>query len=164
MTRQALTWGIFVLGIVFLAGGLVFLIAAMLNPARLLIALALLIPGVGLASWAGIRWRRAKQLSPDVMDQRIVSLAAAHGGEITPAQVTSALNVPSSVSLASLTRLEAANQCHQEQRTSMTIFVFPGLRTTKVVRRCAYCGNTYSVREPLHKCPNCGGELEIVKT
>ena len=41
--------------------------------------------------------------------------------------------------------------------------VFPGLKESKVVRRCAYCGNEYTVRKPLHKCPNCGGHLEIVK-
>ena len=50
-----------------------------------------------------------------------------------------------------------------EEREGRTFYLFPGLRERKVVRRCAYCGNEYSVREPLHKCPNCGGTLEIVK-
>jgi hypothetical protein len=42
-------------------------------------------------------------------------------------------------------------------------YAFPGLEETKVVRRCAYCGNEFSVKTPLHKCPNCGGDLELVR-
>lgn len=161
---QGLTLVAFFVGVLFLAGGLIFLCAAVQNLARLPIALALLLIGGALAAWAGLRWRRARQLSPDVLDDRITELAATYDAELTLAQVVSALSVPDDAARAALGRLEANGLCHQEQREGKTVYVFPGLRESKVVRRCSYCGNEYSVREPLHKCPNCGGSLEIVKT
>ena len=62
-----------------------------------------------------------------------------------------------------LARLEADGFCHQERREDRTVYAFPGLKDSRVVRRCVYCGSEYSVREPLHKCSNCGGKLELVK-
>lgn len=151
-------------GVVFLAGGLIFLCASTDNVARLPIALALLVIGAGLAAWAGLRLRRARRLSPGVLDDLVVGLAGRHDAEITLAQVVGELRVPDEAGRAALARLEASGLSYQERREGRTVHVFPGLKESKVVRRCVYCGNEYSVREPLHKCPNCGGRLEIVKT
>lgn len=164
LAGRGLTLALFFIGVLFLAGGLIFLCAAVQNPARWPIALALLLPGGGLAGWAGVRWQRARQLSPNVLDDRITTLADRYDAETTLAQVVSELNVPDEAARAALARLEANGLCHQERREGRTVYVFPGLRESKVVRRCAFCGNEYSVREALHKCPNCGGNLEIVKT
>lgn len=164
LVGQGLTLGVFVVGALCMAGGLIFLCAATQNTARLPIALALLILGGGLAAWAGVHWRRARQLSPDVLDDRITDLADRYDAEITLAQAVSALHAPDEAVRAALSRLEANGLCHQERREDKTVYVFPGLKESKVVRRCTYCGNEYSVREPLHKCPNCGGNLEIVRT
>ena len=163
LAGQGLTVAAFLVGIVFLAGGLIFLCAAVQNVARLPISLALLLIGSGLAAWAGLRWRRARELAPDVLDDRITELAAAHDAELSLAQVISALEVPDDAARAALARLEANGLCQREQREKGTVYVFPGLKERKVVRRCSYCGNEYSVREPLHKCPNCGGSLEITR-
>lgn len=160
---QAVTVIAFLVGAVLMAGGLIFLCAATEQSTRLPIALALLVIGGGLAGWAGFRWRRDRALSPAVLDDRIISLADEHEAEITVAQVVSGLGVPDEAARAALARLQANGLCHQERREGRTYYVFPGLEESKVVRRCAYCGNEYSVREPLHKCPNCGGTLEIVK-
>ena len=154
----------FVLGVLFLAGGLIFLCAAVQNPARWPVAGVLLLIGGGLAAWAGARWRRAGEIAPDVLDDRITGLADRYDAEVTLAQVVSELKVPDDAARAALARLEANGLCHQERREGKAVYVFPGLKDSKVVRRCVYCGNEYSVREPLHKCPNCGGQLEIVKT
>jgi hypothetical protein len=161
---QGLTIAVFVGGAITLAGGLIFLCAATQNPSRLFIALALLVIGGGLAAWAGIRWRRARLLDPDVLDDRITALADRYDAEVTLAQVVSELGVPDEAARAALARLEADGFCRPERREGRTVYVFPGLKESKVARRCTYCGNEYSVREPLHKCPNCGGTLEIVKT
>ncbi|MEJ2208741.1 MAG: hypothetical protein P8129_06865 [Anaerolineae bacterium] len=160
---QAVNIGAFLLGAVMMAGGLIFLCASSDKPSRLPIALAMLVIGGGLAGWAGFRWRQARALSPEVLDDRIVALADRQDAEVTLAEVVSGLAVPDEAARLALARLEANGLCHPEQREGRTIYVFPGLKESKVVRRCAYCGNEYSVREPLHKCPNCGGTLEIVK-
>ena len=161
---QGLTIGAFLLGVLFLAGGLIFLCAAVQNAGRFPLALVLLLIGGGLAAWAGMRWRKARQLSPDVLDDRILDLAAANNAEVGLSQVMGDLDIPDEIARAALARLEAKGLCHQERRESRTVYVFPEKQDSKVVRRCAYCGNEYSVREAVHKCPNCGGKLEIVKT
>jgi hypothetical protein len=161
---RGVTIGAFLLGVLCLAGGLIFLCAAVQNAARFPLALALLLVGAGLAAWAGIRLRKARQLSPDVLDARIIDLAAANDAELSLSRVMGALDAPDEVARAALARLEAQGLCQQEQREGKTVYVFAGLKDSKVVRRCAYCGNQYSVREALHKCPNCGGTLEVVKT
>lgn len=153
----------FVIGVLFLAGGLIFLCAATQKATRFPLALVLLLIGGGLVAWAGMRWRRAKELAPDVLDDRIVALADRYDAEITLAQVVGELNVPDDAARAALARLEGEGLCRPEHREDRRVYVFPGLQEHKVVRRCAYCGSEYSVREPLHKCPNCGGQLEIVR-
>ncbi len=161
---RGLTAAALIGGVLFLAGGLIFLCAAVDNLARMPIALALLVVGAGLAAWAGTRLRRARRLSAGVLDDLIVGLAGRHDAEVTLAQVVDELRVPDEAARAALARLEANGLSYQERREGRTVYVFPGLKESKVVRRCVYCGNEYSVREPLHKCPNCGGRLEIVKT
>ena len=158
------TLAAFLVGVLLLTGGLIFLCAAVQNPARWPIALALLVLGAVLAGWAGLRWRRARQLDPDVLDDRITALARSSDAEVTLAGVVGDLGVPDDAARAALARLEAAGVARQERRGDRDVYVFPGLQESKVVRRCTYCGNTYSVREPLHKCPNCGGTLEVVRT
>lgn len=162
--NQGFTLTAFFAGVLFLTGGLIFLCASVENAVRLPIAFVLLLIGGGLVAWAGLRLRRAQQLSPDTLDDRITNLAAAHDAELTLAQVISALDVPNDAARAALAHLEAEGLCHQERREGRTLYVFPGLEEKKVTRRCSYCGNEYSVREPLNKCPNCGGSLEIEKT
>jgi hypothetical protein len=161
---KGLTLVAFLIGALFLAGGLIFLCAAVQNTARLPLAIVLLLVGGGLAAWAGLRLRRQRSLLPDVLDDRITTLAANSEAEVTLAQVVAELDVPDEAARVALARLEAGGLCQREDRGRRTAYVFPGLRDSKVVRRCAYCGSTYSVREPLHKCPNCGGKLEVAKT
>lgn len=164
LSSQGLTVGAVLLGGMFLAGSLIFLCAAVQNTARLPLAVALLLIGGGLAAWAGVRLRRQRMLAPDALDDRITALAASHEASVTLAQVIGELSVPDQAARSALARLEADGLCHQERHGDKAVYVFPGLKESKVVRRCAYCGNTYSVREPLHKCPNCGGSLEITST
>lgn len=163
LAGQGLTIAIFGVGGVFLAGGLIFLCAAVQNAARFPIALALLVVGGGLAAWAGLRWRRARELAPDIVDGRVIDLATGHDAELTLARIVGELGVPENAARAALARLETKGFCHQEYREGKSVYVFPGLMDSKVVRRCAFCGSEFSVREPLHKCSNCGGTLEIVK-
>ena len=162
--NQKLTLTAFFTGVLFLTGGLIFLCAAVETAIRLPLAIVLLVIGGGLVAWASLRLRRAQQISPDTLDDRITNLAAAHDAELTLAQIISTLDVPNDAARAALAQLETEGLCYQERREARTFYVFPGLKKKKVTRRCSYCGNEYSVREPLHKCPNCGGSLEIVES
>jgi len=164
LAGQGLSIAAFVVGALFLAVGLIFLCAAVQSGARFPIALALLVIGGGIAIWAGARLRKARQLLPDVVDGRIIDLATEYEAELTLAQIVGKLDLPRETARASLARLETNGLCRSEGREGRTVYAFPGLKESKVVRRCVYCGSEYSVREPLHKCSNCGGNLEIVKT
>jgi hypothetical protein len=150
--------------VVFLAVGLLFLCAASRQPTRLFLAIALLVIGGGLAAWSGLTLRRLWELDPEHLSDRITALARAGGqAEVTLSQVVAELNVPDEAALESLALLESREQCYREDREGREFYVFPGLEETKVVRRCAYCGNEFSVKTPLHKCPDCGGELELAR-
>lgn len=149
---------------VSLAGGLLFLCAASRQPTRLFLAIALLAIGGGLAGWSGFTLRRLRELAPEHLSDRITALARAGGhAEVTLSQVVAELRVPDEAAMAALALLEGRGQCHREGREGREFYVFPGLKETKVVRRCAHCGSEFSVKTPLHKCPNCGGELELAR-
>ena len=161
---QVLTVGAALVGGIVLAGGLIFLCAATQDAARIPIAIALLLVGGGLAGWDGVRWRRARRLAPDMLDQRITDLASASEAEVTLSQLVSALDVPEDLARSALARREAQGLCEPETRQKKTVYVFPGLKPSKVARRCPYCGSEFSVKTPLHKCPQCGGNLTVERT
>lgn len=152
-----------IISVVLLAVGLLFLCAAARQPARLFLAIALLVIGGGLSAWSGLTLRRLRELDPEHLSDRITALARAGGhAEVTLSQVVAELNVPDEAVLAALDLLESRGQCHLENREGRGFYIFPRLKLTKVVRRCAYCGTEFSLKTPLHKCPNCGGRLELV--
>jgi hypothetical protein len=144
-----------------LALGLVFLCAAVRQPSKLLISVALLIVGGGLAAWSGLTLRRIRELAADTLDDRITQLARASDAEITLSQVVAELGVPDEAAFAALNLLERRGQCYREHRDEREVYVFPGLKPSKVSRRCPYCGGEFSVKTPVYKCPHCGGDLKL---
>jgi len=163
LAGQGVTLAALIVGVVFLATGLIFLCAAVQIAGYVPVAAALLLIGVVCVTWAAVRLRRARQVSPTVLDQRITDLAAGHDAEVTAAEVMSELDVPEPAARGALARLASGGLARRELREGNEVYVFPGLTESKVIRRCTYCGNEYSVRQPLYKCLNCGGTLELVK-
>jgi predicted Zn-ribbon and HTH transcriptional regulator len=154
----------FVISVVLLAMGLLFLCATTREPGRLPLSLILLVIGGGLAAWSALTWRREQRLEPERLADSIIDLARTSGGaEVSLAQIVAELNVPTEAAQRALGVLERRGECRRERRAGKDLYVFPGLVERKVVRRCAYCGSEFSVKKPLHKCPNCGGELELVR-
>ncbi|NJN66197.1 MAG: hypothetical protein HC884_05535 [Chloroflexaceae bacterium] len=153
-----------VVGALLLVLGLIFLIAAIANPQRLLNALALAVLGVPLIAFGIWVLVREKQLSADTLDDSIVELARRSNAEVTVDQVVAELGVPDQAARDALDLLERRQQARGEWREDRKVYLFPGLKESKVVRRCAHCHSIFSVAQPLHKCPNCGStEVELVR-
>jgi len=160
------TISIVILGIsvLLLAVGILFLCAAVREPSRLVLAVILLVLGGGLAAWSGISLRRLRELDPEELSDQITILADRNpDGEVTLAQVVAELKVPDESAQAALRLLEDKDIARYEFRDGKRVYTFPGLKEEKLVRKCVYCGSTYSVREPIHICPNCGGDVQLVR-
>lgn len=148
----------FVLGLASL-----FLCAAVSLPERWPLAILLLVVGGAGAVWSGLSYGKWAARQPGALAARITRLAEQNSGEVSLAQVMADLKVPAEVATAAMDDLQAKGQCHLEPRGEKTVYVFPGLKERKMVRKCVYCGSTFPVRDPLQKCPNCGGNLEVME-
>lgn len=150
--------------VVLLVVGLLFLCAATRNAARFPLALGLLVIGGGLAFWGGTSLRRTVALDAENLSDRISRLARQSGqGEVTLSQAVSALNAPDEAVEEALRLLVERGQAYPEYRQDREVYIFPGLRATKMVRRCESCGTEYSVKEPVYTCTRCGGKVEVVR-
>ncbi|MBU0495200.1 MAG: TFIIB-type zinc ribbon-containing protein [Chloroflexi bacterium] len=155
--------GVFVGSVLALALGALFLCAAITMPERWLLAILLLAVGAVGAGWSAYAYRKWLNVQPAALAARITDLAAAHDGEVAVSQVMSALDVPASVAQAALDELDHKGQCHRERRGDQVYYVFPAFQEHKVTRKCPYCGSTFPVKQAMHTCPNCGGNLELIK-
>jgi hypothetical protein len=163
MTR-ILSFVLIVVGALILAVGLIFLCAATSNTGRLPLAIILLVLGAGMAAGGGLLLRRQRELSPETVADRIIVLAEADDdAEVTVAEAVAGLRLPETSVVKGLDLLEERGRVRREYRDGAVIYVFPGLKESKLIRKCAYCGSTYSVKEPLHTCPKCGGTVELVR-
>ncbi len=150
--------------VLFLAVGLVFLCAATREAARLPLALILLVIGGGLAFWGGTSLRRSVALTAENLSDRITRLARQSGhGEVTLSQAVSALHAPDEAVEGALRLLVERGQAYPEYREGRDVYVFPGLKATKMIRRCESCGTEYSVKEPIYTCARCGGKVGVVR-
>lgn len=159
--RRYLPLAAVILGGLIAIPGLVFLCAAIQEPQRLLMSAILLVGGGALALWGGRTMARQRALSPEKLAERITALARASDAETTVAQAVASLGAPHEAVIAALDVLRQKGEAYREMRDEREVFVFPGLLPGKVVRRCAYCGNSFSVKTPIHKCPYCGGVVEV---
>ncbi|MBI5305887.1 MAG: hypothetical protein HY868_27410 [Chloroflexi bacterium] len=161
--NRVIYFGVFAVSVLVLAFGVLFLCAAMAVPERMWLALVLLALGLGGAGWSAWAYRKWASVQPAALSASITDLAAQNDGELALAQVMSAFDVPASAAQAALDELMSKGQCRREPRGERTVFVFPGLKEHKMVRKCAYCGSTFPVKQSLQKCSNCGGKLELVR-
>jgi len=164
MRNKTIAYVALIAAIALLAGGLLFLCAATRAPGRLWLALALLVLGVALAAWAGVTLRRLRDLDPEHVADRVVELVRRRGDdEITEADIIGSLGVPAETAQQAVGVLAGRQLIERQRRGDRDVLVFPQLRASKVARRCPYCGSAFSVKTPLHKCPNCGATLEVGK-
>lgn len=161
--KRSLAILLIVVSIVLITFGLIFLMGSGGKGTTILVGLALVAGGIVLAGWAVRRLRRLAQLDPERLATDIVELAKYQGGEVTVAQVQAEFDVPGNLAAQVLERLRSEGKCQVEHREDRTMYVFKSLLPTKAVKRCAYCGAEFSIRDAKRECPNCGAPLEIVK-
>jgi len=153
-----------ILCIPLLVFGLVFLIAAVSAPSRLVPGLVLIAIGVVLLVTAIRRLRRLAEISPEALKTGAVELARRLGGEVTEAQLRAEYRIPLEQATNVLEGLVADGTARREDREDRTVYVISGLAASLAKKRCPYCGTELPMRSDLRKCPNCGGQLEITKT
>ncbi len=146
----------FVLGL-----GLLFLCASAMVPERMVLAVILLGLGAIGAGWSAFAYRRWLNMQPSALAVQITSLAADNNGELALSQVMSSFGATELDAAAAFAELVQKGQCRREARADQVIYVFPGLKERMMVRKCAYCGSTFPVKQALQKCPNCGGALRL---
>jgi hypothetical protein len=156
-------FAVFVVSCVVLGVALLFLCASVYEADRMIMAIALSVVGGAGVIWSGLSYNKWFNRQPGALAPRITRLAEQNSGEISLAQVMSALKLPADVATAAMADLQQKGQCHMEPRGEKTMYVFPGLTERKVERKCPYCGATFPVRDPLQKCPNCGGDLDVAE-
>jgi Zn finger protein HypA/HybF involved in hydrogenase expression len=153
---------VFVASALVLALGVLFLCAAITVPERAPLAIVLLVLGALGAGWSTFAYRRWSSVQPSALMAQITSLAADHDGELAVSQVMAGFGATEPAATAALAELAQKGQCRREARADQVVYVFPGLKEHKMVRKCAFCGSTFPVKQALQKCPNCGGALELV--
>lgn len=158
-----------VIAMLLLGLGLLFLCASAAEPqrafSRILLGLSLSLIGAGGAVWAGLQWRRLGEIEPERLADRIVAWVQLQPNpEVTVSEATAQLGAPAANVQAALNLLQQRGEAQPETRGDRLVYVFPGLKEGKVVRRCVHCGTEFPVRQSLQRCPNCGGKIELQKT
>ncbi|MBM3497145.1 MAG: hypothetical protein FJX74_00600 [Armatimonadetes bacterium] len=163
--RSALYAGGCVIGvaIILLLFGLIFLLGSQGKPAIILTGVIMVAVGIAAGVFAIRKLGQITNTAPDTVDQRILNLATMSGGEVTAAEVVGALMIPVADAQRALERLVSQGLAEHKVRGDDLYYAFPGIATVRKTKRCAYCGAEYPLREPGHKCPACGGILEVVE-
>lgn len=152
-----------ILAILCLVLGVIFLIAAINAPSRILAGGAFLAIAGLLLVYGLFTLRRIAETSPERLETGAIELARQLEGEVTVEQLQVAYSIPAALAKETLERLRAKGQCQMEQRDDHAVYLFKGVLPAKAVKRCPYCGSEFAVRSAVRKCPNCGAALEITK-
>ena len=81
-----------------------------------------------------------------------------------PAEAVAGLSAPAENVEAAFEVLKNRGDVQLEQREERYVYVFPGLKASKVERRCPYCNTEFPVKKAISRCPNCGGEIKLERT
>jgi hypothetical protein len=153
---------VLVIGVVLVLLGLTFIIGSKGSIGTAATGVLMLVIGVvgGI-----LTIRKMGQLlgrTPDSIDERMLNLAGMSGGEVTVGEATGALMISVDEAQQSLDRLVGNGMAELKVRDETVYYVFAGIAEVRKVKKCAYCGNEYAVRDPRRTCPSCGGNLEVV--
>lgn len=99
--------------------------------------------------------------TPATIDGAVTTLASQKNGIATPDLIVAELGYTRTQALESLDRLQGKGSCRVELKESGQVWVFDSVKSKKMIRKCAFCGRKYPVSEPVTKCPNCGGQVNL---
>ncbi len=153
---------VLVVGVILILMGLVFIIGSQGKIGTAATGILMLVLGVVGAILTIRKMGQLMGRSPDSIDERVLKLAAMSGGEVTAGEATGALTISVDEAQASLDRLVGKGMAELKVRDETVYYIFAGIAEARRVKKCAYCGNEYAVRDPRRTCPSCGGNLEVV--
>lgn len=151
-----------VVAVLLILLGLVFMVGSAGKAHILVLGLVMLVVGIVGSVFIVRHLAKLARTSPDTVDERVLALARLSGGEVTVGEVAGGLQVPVHDASASLERLVGQGLAEHKVKGEDLFYTFAGMVDIRKQKKCSYCGNGYSIREPGHKCPSCGGNLEIV--
>src|SRR5512140_2872010 len=108
--------GVFIISVLVLGAGVLFLCAAISLPERWPLALVLLGLGAAGAGWSAYAYRRWSGLQPAALAARVTNLAAENKGELGVAQIMSTLGIPAALATETLDTLVQQGQARREAR------------------------------------------------
>ena len=142
--------------------GLLFLIASAGAGQRLAVGIILLVVG-GAGAFFSLRGILAHvALRPEKIREKIFRLAKMHHGKVAESVILAEVGQAEAVR-ESIKRLRDEGEIQVSHQSGKTIITFPQFFLAQVMKKCAFCGNDYPVRDTIEKCPSCGADLTMEK-
>jgi Zn finger protein HypA/HybF involved in hydrogenase expression len=147
-------------GVLFAALGLLFLVASAGSGRRLAVAVAALGVG-GVLAGLGVRGLKALARSaPEAVRAEILAEAGRRSGSLSATEIAALLGERGQVGRDVLAALEAEGVCRRHWEQDAELYLFPGMQPRLAVRRCDYCGSELPLDDETSSCPKCGGTVK----
>lgn len=142
--------------------GLLFLIASQGIASRLITGFILLIIGSGICFVGAFLVKTAFSLTPNQILSSILNLAKVSNGYLTKEAIIAELGnypqVDKAINDLLINQTALIDPGHIRTR-----YVFPDFLHDILIKACMYCSSEYPVRDPVQKCPQCGGDISLQK-
>lgn len=148
-------------GVLLVAVGLLFLVAAGGHAHRYLVGAAAMGLGAVLAGLGARAFRRARALEPAALRAEVLALARGRDGRVSATDLAAALGPRLEAARPVIEALCRDGVCAREEADASTWYVFRDLLPRLAVRRCRFCEAELPLAEDTTRCPSCGGEVRV---
>jgi Zn finger protein HypA/HybF involved in hydrogenase expression len=145
--------------VLFILFSLLFLIAAVNNPARMNIAAASGFIGAALMYFSLAAIANINYNSPANLEPLILKIAKRNNGYFSAEEVMARLNITEKSFNAVVDSMISRGAALEESRDGSLVYKAAAV-SLEVKRKCEFCGNEFNVRDALEKCPGCGGSVK----
>ena len=147
--------------VIFILFGLLFLIAAMQNPARMHVAMLSGFIGFAMAYFSFAAISRINYNSPQNLEPLILKIAKKSGGYFSAEEIMAKLGVTEKVFTAALDHMLSKGSVMSGEDRDGTMVYKTAAVSLEVKRKCEFCGAEYNVRDSITSCPGCGGNVKM---